>query len=306
MNEALDDTGQPAVSQEDGQEDQPRTSPRDEAMQRMVEARQAQEAEEIAGTGEQPDTDDQTSEPVYRNNDGQYVTRVKVNGQEFETTLDDLKAKAQMNWAADQRLQQAKELQYRLQQQQAELETRANQQQESTNSDESDDLTESSREIVDLLYDGESDEAAARLASIMRGRNTSDSAEQAAQKALQILNQQAFDREVVEGNREFASEFSDLAEDPDLYRMANQRTIDLMQQHPDWTPKQVIKTAGEQTRTWLQQKTGRVSDTREGRKQQLSSLPRSGAGTPYQHPEEPPPQTASDVIQEMRRQRGQA
>lgn len=290
----------PADSMPAQQPEEPVPTPRETMMNHIIEKRE-QYGDEL------PDDPEPVSEP-------QSLT-VKIDGIEQQIPIDQAKATIQKNMAADKRLndavlkqQQLQQWEQRLQQQEQQLQHPVNSPDPSTHGE---DTKEKLQAAVDALYDGDTDDAVKALSEVI-GRNTAtltpdQISQQATEQVLKNLQQQKFNEEVAEGNRTFKTEFSDIANDPILHNMADQKTIELMTIHQDWSPTQIIKEAGRQTREWVKNLTGQSSPTRAERKQQLQDMPRSTGSVAYQPPAPSEgPKTPQQVISAMRNARGQA
>ena len=87
--------------------------------------------------------------------------------------------------------------------------------------------------------------------------------------------------------------------------IADSQTVTLTRDNPGWTPKQVIKEAAEYTRKWVNKNSRPSADERVGRKKKIVKQPRSASALSPSTDEELPPQTATQVIDDMKRARGQ-
>ncbi len=305
-------TATPENNDTDGQDTTPADpeqqrplSPREEAMNNIVAMR-----EQEAKNQEEQQPEAPATEP-----DSNTLT-LKVDGDEKEITLEQAKAELQKNQAADKRLTEASRKQQQLAQwEQNLLQREQSLQQKPTDTTASTDLKETIQTAVDSLYDGETDEAVEALAKVLQPQAPSIDPQQISQQATQQvmaqLKEDQFETERQQGNQQFNEKYQDITSDPQLYKMANDKTIDLMQAHPDWSPTQIIDEAGRQTREWVHSLKGSGSNNsyqaRMQRKSNLTSLPRSQGSVAYQQPKaKNGPTTPKQVIADMRQARGQA
>lgn len=310
--EELEATPQGATGEADSEHERATVSnplsPREETIQRIVE-QNAQELESESESHESPELSEAPGSLA-----------VKVDGIEQSIPIDEARAIIQKNMAADKRLQEAALKQRQLSEWEQQLQERAQSVQQSQQLPNqgaiTDELKDKAQEVVDRLYDGDTDDAVEALTDILAsGRSTATpDAEQlsskAAEKALQTMQQREFDAEVETSRQQFKQDFADIADDPYLYDMADKHTITLMQQHPDWKPTQVINEAGRLTREWVTtiRSNGAGQPTsRSQRKEQLVGMPRSQSSQSYQPPpKDNYPKSPEEVIAEMRAARGQA
>jgi hypothetical protein len=309
--EAIPDTPDDQPDQPNGDDPKPeRVSPRQEAMNRIVELRtedEIAEVEELAGQSSLEEPESLT---------------VKVDGVEQQLPIDEAKAVIQKNLAADKRLNEASLKQQQLQQWEQNLIQREKQQIQAppvdpveTHGDEGE-LKERVQTAVDKLYDGDTDEAVEALTGIIGGRNqatpinTNAIVAQAKEAVLQEQRQREFNQEVSTARNQFNTEFKELAEDPELMDFADQKTISLMKEHPDWAPTQVIMEAGRHTQEWVNKIRGNGDSgqaSRMERKANLKPMPRSNSSLNYQiKPPKEEKMTTGQVLSQMREARGQA
>lgn len=268
-------------------------TPRQEMMNHIIEQRE-QGQEETPGVSSQPEAE---------------TIKVKVDGIEQEIPIDQARATLQKNMAADKRLNDAVLKQRELQQWEQRLQQQEQQLQPPVTPPNT---TEKLQVAVDALYDGDTEDAVKALSEVI-GRNGAtlnpeQISQQASEQVMQTLAKRQFDSDVAEANTQFHQEFADIASDPTLLNIADQKTIELMSLHADWTPSQITTEAGRQTREWVQGLTGQRSPTtRAERKQNLQSMPRSSGSVAYQPPaKNDGPKSPQEVIAAMRQSRGQA
>lgn len=248
--------------------------------------------------------------------------KLKVDGQDRLVTLDAARTNLQKNEAADVRLQQAAEttrqanaLREQVERDRQALATRTQLPAQADVSDEA--LLAQSRELVSSLISDPEDVAAAKMAKALR--NISQASRPAVDenaivtRAVTAVEQKHRQARVVEdtksGFERFQTEFKDIADDPELFDMADHKSDAISKEHPDWTPSQVMTEAGLQTRKLVAKLRGTqvveppVQNDRQARKSNLKPLPqtrsaRSGATQPVREP------TPQEEFAALRRARG--
>lgn len=174
------------------------------------------------------------------------------------------------------------------------------------------------RAIIDGLYEGDTDSATEKLAQLLAGRQapTLDPQliqQQAEQAALRTIEQREYMSELSRGQEQFAAEFPAIVSDERLFTMADQATIRISQQHPDWSPTRVLMEAGKEVNQWLSDKSGAPAtqapaapNSRQAAKQQLKPLPSAQRNAAHVPPREPVVDgSPAGVIARMRDMRGQ-
>lgn len=256
--------------------------------------------------------------PVYLK-DGEYYTKLKVDGQEREVPYSRVQATMQKHEAADRRLQHASELLRRAEEREREAQERASRLAETASRSpqgtvDDEDLDKQAHSIINKLLEGEADSAANDLASILKGRrapqiDTAEVETRAAKRALSAIEQAEWARDADSGRQRFVAEYPEIINDPDLAHIANQKTIDIMKEKPYLKPSEVLKAAGEYVmgRFFAQQRREQVTPNnqeREERKSKLKPIPRAANARQSPAPERQP-QTRQDWLEEQRKRRGQ-
>lgn len=277
--------------------EQPASNPRDEMMNHIIDQREQMQQEESNDS-------ESSTEPE--------VLTVKVDGIEQQIPIDQARATIQKNMAADKRLNDAALMQQQLQQWEQRLAEKEQQLQQAPPPSMEGDTQVKLQAAVDALYDGDTDDAVKALSEVIGGRTTAtlnpdEISQKATEQVMQTLAKREFDAERDRGVDLFKSEYADIASDPHLWNMTDQKTVELMTQHPEWSPTQIINEAGRQTRQWVQQLSGQpTTPNRAERKSQLQSLPRSTGSVAYQPPaQNTGPSTPQQVIADMKQARGQ-
>lgn len=263
------------------------------------------------------------SSPIYER-DGEQYMRIKVNGEEREVPLAQVQVTMQKHTAADLRLQQASERLREVEARERHLQQQAQQIQQQqrlpvpgVDGADSEALMADARAIIDGLYEGDTDSATEKLAQLLAGRQapTLDPhmiQQQAEQAALRTIEQREYMSDLTKGQEQFAAEFPAIVADDRLFTMADQATIRLSQENPNWSPTKVLMEAGKQVDGWLKSQRGEgqqpaaILSSREANKQQLKPLPASQRNAAHVPPREPVVDSSpTGVIARMRGMRGQ-
>lgn len=257
---------------------------------------------------------------TYLNDQGVRVMKLRIDGVDEEVPVTKAKASIQKNFAADRRLQHATELLRTAEERAAAIEERERRLRETMSgprpvSDE--DAEREAKHIIDKLLDGEADEAAKELAKAMRrGPSTpivdqAELEERAAQRALSKISEAEYHRDVAKGTQLFSEKYPEIVDDPDLFFLANQKTIDLQKTKPYLTPTEILLEAGEYVAKRFGRPSARSSGApatqspaRQQRKDQLKPMPRPATAR-TERPAPPRVPTKEDWIAEQRRLRGQ-
>ena len=175
------------------------------------------------------------------------------------------------------------------------------------------------KEHREALMDGEEDKAdqlMIEMVEMAQNRPATDSgmldqlADKAASKAVGTIEQQRFEESRVKAVEVFEKDFFEISSDPYLRDMADNESAKVQQEHPNWTPQEVITEAATRTQNWLNEKRGGSEDSTERTKDQkleakrsLSTV-RSSSGRKPAQVREKPTQSNSDYIKQLRKGRG--
>ena len=211
---------------------------------------------------------------LHRNEAGEWVQRLKIDGREIDQPYDTYHAQAQKYAAGDARLQHSVEFQKSLDLERTELDTlrESLQEQEQTLSKtiaptvepvSDDGVVERAGNIVDSLFTGKREDAVSAVADLISASSQPSSPsvdadeliENATTQTLKAIDdrQAATDRDnrqkaMNQAYQAFANEFTDIVGDPALFEMANSETDNIVAEHPDWTPSEVMTEAGTRVR----------------------------------------------------------
>jgi len=293
------------------------------------EAMEEIRAEEEGGEVEEEIQQEDPKSPVWLK-DGNWVTSVKVNGAEVEVPFDGLKTSHQKDAASQQRFEKAAQRERFLAQKEQELRSYAEQLQahvqqvtppEEGEKPEADaDYKELVTQYHQALYEDDADKAAELLQTLTTGRTqeATPNVEEAVNKALQ----QAFTRQQVAQAKQqqmvyessvkqavawFETEYPDIAEVPELRAIADNRTVTIMKEKPSMAPNQIIHAAAEYAREWANSNLngGKGTNARTERKKKIVSEPKPARKTAKIGEDEELEKTPSQVIEDMRKSRGQ-
>jgi len=340
MDDATQTDAEEVVESEQESQEERETpqSQRDKIMSKIVAEREVEvlseviegeesEVEEPRVVEEEIQHEDPTP-PVWLK-DNQWVTSVKVNGQETIVPFEGLKVSHQKDSASQQRFEQAAAKEKWLNGKEAQLrqyvESLKQKEQESLPETQGDEpktdtnFAEVAKEYHQALYEDDADKAAELLQTLTTGRSqaATPNVEEAVNKALQEafarqqmaqarMQQQTYEDSVKEAVSWFEKEYADVANNTELRAIADNRTVTIMKENPSMAPGYVIQAAAEYAREWanLNLSTGK-SNVRADRKKKIVSEPKPARKSAKIGEDEPEPKTPSQVIEEMRESRGQ-
>ena len=296
----------------------------EEAVQQMIEESSEELSEE--GVEEEIQQEDPKS-PVWQTNDGQWVTSVKVNGEEVQVPFEGLKTSHQKDVASQRRFEAAAQKERFLQEKEQQLrnyvmQLKAQQSSPPQEGEEevpdTDSYKEKVKEYHQALYEDDADKAEELLQTLTTGRaDATPNVEEAVNKALnqafarqQVAQarqqQQVYEKSVKEAVSWFESEYPEIANTPELRAIADNRTVTIMKERPDMAPGHIIQAAAEYAREWanLNLSNGK-SNERSARKKRIVSEPKQARKTAKIGEDEEQEKTPSQVIEDMRKSRGQ-
>ena len=321
-------------SQEEGKVEEV-LSERERVMNEIIDLREQEEmGEELEATEEveqeQEEVEVVGDAPIW-NESGKWFTKIKVDGEEVSVPFDDLKSSHQKDKASQKRFEDAaaygRQIQAReeqlnayvgqLKQQQAARQQPPPTQEAAQEGQDDQDLV---KEYHDALYQDDAAKATQLFKTLTdRGRR-----EPATQNVEEVVNQVlgramaqrqaeqerqqrwAYNKSLEDAIHEFQEGYPDIAGVPELRAIADNQTVILMEEHPEWTPSQIIKESAEYTRKWVGDNTKLTRDnTRAVRKQRIVKQPKAASATSSMPDEESFSTNPTDIIQEMKEQRGQ-
>lgn len=270
--------------------------------------------------------------------EGKPMLRLVVDGKEQAVPLDQARAALQKASAVETRFRQAaaraKELDAREAAVRAREAARAPQGQPAAVAPrpaQAIDFQAEAQGLVHSLLTEDEGKATARMKGVLekiaaRGPTIDSSAivQEAAGVAVKTIAAQRYNEALVTGLTEFETKYREVAEDSDLRALADSKTTAIANEHPEWTPSQVMLEAARlvderflaPTRGRQPAPTGEavpirvdVSGNRQ-RKEDLVPMPqaRSGVAATAGAAEEPMTerQSAAEGLAEIRKARGQS
>ena len=266
-----------------------------------------------------------STSPMYFKDDEWYVN-AKVNGEDMELPWDQVVAQFQKNSSADRRLQEASERQRQLSEYEEKLNSyRANmearyaqsssdvgdQQSPSGNTDATDALYES---YHDALFNGDESKAS----SLLKKNRASDRPQSnvdvssIVERTKSEMRQEETERRAhgYEERRKqavdmFNNEYPEITADPSLLAVADRRSAELYQSDPTRDPWEIMQECADYAREWLFHYVDDLSGStdRKERKQGMDDV--SPVNVRAHIGEDQSEQSYSDIISEMKKERGQ-
>jgi len=314
-------------------------SPRQKAIEELVSKRHDEFNEEVGEDVSSEEVEkvveveakEDAPAPIWREGDSWYTT-IKIDGDDIKVPFDDLKSSHQKDRASQKRFEEAAEYGRRVQEREAQLnayvkQMQGQQAQQKTlpsqdaepDQEQPDDSPDLIKKYHEALYEDDADKAAELFKALTnKGRsqpatqNVDEAVQQALQRAMaqqQAQNkrqqQWAYQKSLEDAVKWFDGEYPDVAGTPELRAVADNRTIELTQSNPDWSPKQIMQEAAESTRQWAKEFLSPNKNERAERKKKIVQHPKATNASARLGEEEPVPETASDIIKEMQRVRGQ-
>lgn len=139
--------------------------------------------------------------------------------------------------------------------------------------------------------------------------------QQAASIARKEIAAEDTHKALTTGLSKFQATYPEMTEGSELYLIADRKTNAIVEEHPDWSPEQVMMEAGKQTRDWVVSIGGKPAQRltnggdpskRQQLKQTLKPMPQSRSARPAPANDENADQTPQDAMAEIRKSRGQA
>lgn len=159
--------------------------------------------------------------------------------------------------------------------------------------------------FVQSVYSGDEDEAKESLRDILKKMKSPVPKETPQFNEKDLLNKALFEVEKRNGQREFSEKFAHLKNDPFLFEKTNHRTAELLSQHPDWSPRDIIIEAAQEVDQWYKDKIGdKGVDTLQERKASKQKIePIQSAQTRKKQEPEYKKKTKDDIIEMYRKSR---
>jgi hypothetical protein len=277
-------------------------------------------AEDVTPRDDEVDEDELVPDDEGEEEAEDFVT-VKIDGEEKKVERDQILEAGvrtfQKESAADKRLQAASEQLKKLQQYEYELRQREEalakalpSQQDEQTREQSENDRQVYRKTAEALYSGDEDAAAEALEKLLEGRGSNEPAAPQVdtnQLVQEAVRQTRLEMQIESARESFVSEFSEIVSDPVLTRLADEESAQLLNSNPEYTPKQNLMEAGRRVREWVEAHGGGKHEpapesNKTERKRAIKPVKAAGGKVPGK-PEEKP-KTRSDIVAEMRKQRG--
>ena len=265
--------------------------------------------------------------PLLRKDDQWYVS-AKVDGEEVEIPYGDVLAQYQKNSSADKRLQEAAERQRELAEYEAKLNAYRAQLEAQTSqpsSDAGEEVSPSDSDATDDLYGQyhdalfQGDEAKANQmlkqiraaekpkAQSIDVKSIIERTKAEMREEEKAAREQGYEVRRQEAVKMFHDEYPEIVADPSLLAVADRRSAELYQDDPTRDPWEIMQECGSYAKDWLfkyvEQLGGKADKGRQQRKQDMDEVAPVNARAHLGEDETEP--TYSDIITEMRQQRGQ-
>lgn len=236
--------------------------------------------------------------PVYQNEAGEYVIKLKVDGNEIERPFDQVLATAQKHESADKRLEAMNQRQQQLEQyenllrnKEASITAMQNSSSPSKQQDARNDVSEEAMDaFFEQIYDGNTSEAKALLKDMLAGRQQPTLDPNALKQELtqsavieleNRIKQREYDNSLVEGANWLKTNHPEVLADELLYRTIDAQTTVIKRDDPSLKPSDVIRLATEQV---LERMGGNKASSRTENKAQLKPQPVRQANSRYVPP----------------------
>lgn len=248
------------------------------------------------------------------------MVTVKIDGQERQVSVADMQRDYQKNGAADKRLEEAARQSREAARLLAEAQARAGippvgvdpnkGTPESTTQAETsgDDPKAEAKRIVTALFEGDEEKALEAVERLVAGRQAPTQAQPDTQQIAQVVKQQMSVDSALE---QFSKDYQDIVSDPYLATIADQY-LEAEVKDPTKSYAEALDAAGKKTRDWLAAKTGQPAVNTPPTMDRTQKLERKAGIDNVQALNtkattvEEPVQSASDVIADMKKQRGLA
>jgi hypothetical protein len=240
--------------------------------------------------------------------------RMKIDGVDRVLTMQELRRTAQLDGAAHARLEQANKLLQEARTAAAATPKPPVGVEGKTGTGDSslasEDVTAAANSLVDALFVGDKDAAVATVKKLLAG----------AQPAAQQFDPEAIARQVApavrqqlsqeEAEAQFRSDFKDVVKDPLLVSVADRFFEEAMAIDPQKSYAEALTEAGNSTRQWLATQAGTTAtgpgtrNSRQGKLEAKAKIDEVNALSRTDVTQEPSIPSHSQVIADMRKQRG--
>ena len=281
---------------------------------------------DITGKEEEPTvTEEEYHNPLLRKDDEWYVN-AKVDGKEVEVPWNEVVSQYQKKSSGDKRLQQAAEKQRELEDYEAKLNAYRTQLESQTRPPSTDagespsdpDATDALYEQYhDALFQGDETKASKLLKKIRTSekpapqidvKNIIERTKAEMREEEKKARERGYESRRKQAVEMFHKEFPEVAQDKSLLAVADRRSAELYAENPTRDPWDIMQECATYAREWLMQYVDELGGkskgvTRQKRKQDMDEVaPRNVRGHLGEDETQP---TYSDIISEMKKERGQ-
>ena len=232
------------------------------------------------------------------------AVRIKLDGLVQEMKLSDVVRGFQKEAVASKRLNEATAKLKEADEYLAKVKsTPVNEQQNQQNA--GDDVKVVAKSAIEALLNGDEEGAAEALERLANRRGNSTEQANTSDVALEVKRQLEVDSALTE----FQADYADVVSDPYLAERTNSFLKEVMQTGEHGNFSEALKAAGDKTRDWLANLTGKktenqsstIRNDRVAKKAGMEQIPaNSASAASLSEPEE----SAADVINQMRKERG--
>lgn len=320
QEETTEETTQESVEEVESQdvEQKPVVLERDRIIAEMTKRRRDQENPQEESEEETDEIEEESDE-----SDEDEIIDLKVDGEVVPMTKKEVDsmggiAEAQKSLSAEKRLKQAsierkrleqaageqRQREQALRQREQELEQRLRALEEKAQGPEEND-DEFVNKFVQSVYSGDEDEAKESLRSILKKIKSPQSKQTQQIDEGAILNKALYEVEKRNGQREFTEKYPHLKQDKFLFEKTNHETVQLMEDHPEWSPRDIIIEAAKRVDSWYKEKIGdKGTDTlKERTKSKQKTEPIQSAQTRKKTDSGYQKQTKDDIFEMYRKSR---
>lgn len=241
---------------------------------------------------------------------------LKVDGEERIETLDKIARSVQKDAAASKRLEEAARRAQELEQRERDLILREQNLRLSQNnrdvaqpsaSPSNEDVVQMARAVIEKMSVGTDEEAVEALAKVLgRQQTTQINPQEIATQAAQVAARQIEGRQAGEW---FKTEYKEIVEDTNLFRLADDEATRLLELNPNMSYREAFQKSGDSIREWTKkyrpEQTSNDLEERRQRKKAAAQPVRKASAKASIGQDAPPPPTNSDIIADMRKRRGQ-
>ncbi len=241
-------------------------------------------------------------------------TNLKVDGKEVTTPVDQITRRYQKGAAGDKRLQEANSFKKQLEEKERNLTAKEQEflkqynqakKQISQGNLSNDDYQKKVRNLISAVVEADEDKAVEIFSDVYKPapqpsfdpKTINRAVDERVQARMLEKEQAEYRQRLTDANERFMKDYKDLADDSMLYNMVDTETARINQERPGAEPWEIISEAAENVKTW---KDGMTKPSRK--KKVTTPTPASGRASIG---EDEKPVTRKDILNDMRRARGQ-